>query len=177
MIPLTGCKIYVHDAQTATGLMLDPLHTPCGRWEHNQFSLERSLSRAVQAWPWRVPSIDSADLVFIDGLALSRWCAATIELKNMNAPCARLRESENASNAARRVSLMMGSVDGRFLLRRAPDPPSSGKYAYPNGMHLSVHPYTHYKGTGIVTHGVTRICYSNGVLLLLQRRNKSVIHY
>ena len=80
---LTGCRIYVHDVATASGVRLHPRYTPCG-WPHVQHADETWLSQALASSPWRVQSVADADLVYLDGHDFSRWCTASRILNMRN---------------------------------------------------------------------------------------------
>lgn len=97
---LEGCRIYVHDTAAATGLRLHERFTPCG-WPHVQHADEAWLSQALQSSPWRVSTPAAADLIYLDGHDLSRWCTATriITMRKAEARSAANVRSEVACEA------------------------------------------------------------------------------
>ena len=75
MLPaLEPCRIYVHDAHAATGIQLPPRYSR-PNWEHNQYSAELWLQRAVEHHPWRVLDARAADMLYVSS-NLSLWCVA-----------------------------------------------------------------------------------------------------
>ena len=75
MLPsLIPCRIRMHDAHASTGFQLPARYTP-SRWEHNQYSVELHLQRAIAHHPWRVSDPQAADLEFI-ATNISMWCIA-----------------------------------------------------------------------------------------------------
>ena len=82
-LALKGCRVYVHDVASATGMRLHPHYTPC-EWEHQQHAVEVWLSRALSHSPWRTASPRDADFVYLDGHGLSKWCTAsrTLYIRN-----------------------------------------------------------------------------------------------
>ena len=49
--PLEPCAIFVHDTHASTGVQLPPRYTP-RNWEHDQYSVELWLQRALVGHPW-----------------------------------------------------------------------------------------------------------------------------
>lgn len=59
-----GCKIYLHDAAAAVSYTLPP-HLKPMNWQHNRYSQEQWLSRAMRNHPWRTLDVADADLIFL----------------------------------------------------------------------------------------------------------------
>ena len=73
---LEPCSIYVHDVHAAHNMHIPADEVPAG-WEHGQYATELWVQRALQGHPWRVPSAQAADLIFV-AANFSLYCVVSM---------------------------------------------------------------------------------------------------
>ena len=132
MLPpkIKGCIIHRYDVGAETGMRLHPNLTPC-EWEHEQWAIELWLARVLQeSWPWTSASPSLANVTYVDGLDLARWCTVTVHLSmreytrgrfNVSKMTSAERLCSNTSTPIARASelgfLRRHTVNGRRQLR------------------------------------------------------------